>query len=187
MGMARRAAKAALFYAFLAGVLRLCALFPGIISALISFTVIHIQKIFPVFLFASGFITTTKVSHLMCAMQKLYIPKYIVIPLTVALRFFPTARDDFSRIKDAMRLRGLAASPSNILRHPLMVLERALIPLMLRSANIAEELSVAAVARGIETERPRTSLWELRFTRQDFIIVFLFGVLTLFTIITALK
>jgi energy-coupling factor transport system permease protein len=185
MGMAFQAMLGLLFYGFLTGALHLCTLFSGIFSAFGSFTIIHIQKIFPVFLFASGFIKTTKISHLMCAMQKLHLPKYIVIPFSVAMRFFPAARDDFSRIKDAMRLRGVAFSLSNILRHPFTVFEYALLPMMLRCANIAEELSAAAVARGIETNRPRTSIWELRFSWLDFFITSLFAALALFTIIKA--
>jgi energy-coupling factor transport system permease protein len=187
MGLAIRAVLGAMFYAFLTASLRLCAMFPGTASALIAFMVIHIQKIFPIFLFASGFITTTKVSCLMCAMQKLRIPKYIVIPFSVAMRFFPTARDDFSRIKDAMHLRGVAFSLPNLLRRPLMVMECVLVPMMLRCAAIAEALSVAAVARGIETEGPRTSIWELRFTWLDFFITALFAALALFTVIKAFK
>ena len=185
MGMALHAILGLLFYGFLTGALHLCTLFSGILSALASFTVIHIQKIFPVFLFAAGIIKTTKISYLMFAMQKLRLPKFIVIPFSVAMRFFPTARDDFSRIKDAMCLRGVAFSLPNILHRPFTVFEYVLVPMLLRSANIAEELSVAAVARGIETNRPRTSIWKLRFTWLDFFVTSLFAALAFFTIIKA--
>jgi energy-coupling factor transport system permease protein len=116
-------------------------------------------------------------------MQEWRIPKSIIIVFSVVMRFFPCVYDDFSWTKDAMRLRGIAFSAPNLLRHPLKVFEYALVPFMLRCANITEELSVAALVRGIENEKRRTSIWNLRFTPVDFIALFLFTVLALFSVI----
>jgi energy-coupling factor transport system permease protein len=49
----------------------------------------------------------------------------------------------------------------------LILLESILVPLIFRYANIAEELSAAAVTRGIEREGRRTSLRDLTFRRGD--------------------
>jgi energy-coupling factor transport system permease protein len=172
-------------YIVLIAVMRLCIFLPGILSV-ITMVLACARRAFPVFFFAAGFIATTKLSEIICAMQKMRIPKGVVIPFSVAMRFFPSAQEDFSQVKDAMCLRGISLSIKNIFHRPLVVLECALVPMLLRSANIAEELSAAAVARGIENKRPRSSVWSLKFTWQDFLIISLYLLLILFSITRAL-
>jgi energy-coupling factor transport system permease protein len=183
MGAPRIALCGILVYILLSGALCLCTLFPSVPSTFVSVIAVCIKSFFPLVWFSSAFIATTKVSHLICAMQKWRIPKSIVIVLSVVMRFFPCVYDDFSRAKDAMRLRGITFSMSNLLSHPLKVFEYALIPFMLRCANMTEELSAAALVRGIENEKKRTSIWVLRFTFVDFVVLFLFSALTLFALI----
>jgi energy-coupling factor transport system permease protein len=156
MGCWRQLWIGLLVYAVLMGALYLCALSDNFLTAFISMTIICIRKIMPTVFFASGLIATTKVGDLVSAMQKLHIPKVIVIPFTVTLRFFPTAREEFAAIRDAALLRGLRFG-----------MERTLVPMMLRCANIAEELSAASVTRGIESAERRTSMRELRFGAPD--------------------
>jgi energy-coupling factor transport system permease protein len=115
---------------------------------------------------------TTTVGDLVSAMQKLHIPRVIIIPFTVMLRFFPTAREEFAAIRDAAKLRGLSFS-----------MERTLVPMMLRCANIAEELSAAAVTRGIESTRARTSIRELRFRAPDAVLSCAFLMLSVLSVV----
>jgi energy-coupling factor transport system permease protein len=152
--------------------LYLCTFADNFLTAFVSMTIICFRKIMPTVFFASGMLATTKVSDLIGGMQKLHIPKVIVIPFAVTLRFFPTAKEEFSCIRDAMKLRGLAFS-----------VERALVPLMLRSANIAEELSAAAVTRGIESDLKRSSMNELRMKFPDWSARALFVGFSIFAIV----
>jgi energy-coupling factor transport system permease protein len=108
------------------------------------------------------------VGDLVSALQKIRIPRSITIPFAVTLRFFPTVKVEFLCIRDAMKLRGIRLNLKNILGRPFTLLESILVPLIFRCANIAEELSAAAVTRGIEREgRRRTSLRDLTFRRGD--------------------
>jgi energy-coupling factor transport system permease protein len=175
--------RAIAVYVVLSGVLRLCAVFPGVPPIFISIIAAYGIRFFPVLLFAAGFIATTKVSYLICAMQKLRVPKSIIITFSVVMRFFPCVHDDFSRAKDAMRLRGIGFSARNLLRHPLRTFEYAVVPFMIRCATIAEELSVAALVRGIENTKRRTSIAELRLTWVDGVIALLFSGLALFALV----
>jgi energy-coupling factor transport system permease protein len=122
----------------------------------------------PTVFFASGLMATTTVGELVSAMQSLRLPKVVVIPFTVTLRFFPTAAEEFAAIRDAARLRGLRFS-----------MERTLVPMMLRCANIAEELSAASVTRGIESAAKRTSLAELSLRPLDYCTGAIFCMLTI--------
>ncbi|MDR1068609.1 MAG: energy-coupling factor transporter transmembrane protein EcfT [Clostridiales Family XIII bacterium] len=171
MGCRRQLMFGLLVYAGMMGALYLCALADNFLTAFVSMTIICFRKIMPTVLFASGLMATTKVGDLVSAMQKLRIPKVIVIPFTVTLRFFPTAREEFAAIRDAARLRGLRLG-----------IERTLIPMMLRCANIAEELSAASVTRGIESAEKRTSMRELRLGPSDFGLAAVFLALSVLSV-----
>jgi energy-coupling factor transport system permease protein len=69
-----------------------------------------------------------------------------------------------------------------MLARPLATIENTLIPMMLRSAAIAEELSAAAVTRGIDSSRRRTSLYLLHFGILDVLCVLSFGTLAGFSL-----
>lgn len=167
MGAYRQAMRGVFTYVGMMAALWLCAHFPGILSGIVSMMVLCFRKVVPTVMFASGLIATTKVSELICALQKLHVPKSIMIPFAVTLRFFPTAKEEFACIKDAMRLRGIGLNARNLLTRPLTVMECVLIPMMLRSASIAEELSAAAVTRGIDCDHARSSLCELSLKWGD--------------------
>jgi energy-coupling factor transport system permease protein len=184
MGSWESCVRAVLTYAAMLGTLYLCALFPNSpLSAVVSMVLICFRKIAPTLFFAAGMIATTKVGELVSAMQKLRIPKPVIITFAVTLRFFPTAKEEFSAIRDAMRLRGIGISVGNVLTKPLTVMECVLIPMMMRCATIAEELSAAAVARGIESGGTRTSINELRMRLPDYLASALFTALVVFSAI----
>ena len=174
--------KAVLIYAGMIGALYLCGLLPNNpLAALVSMIIICFRKIAPTLFFAGGMIATTKVGELVSAMQKLRIPQPIVITFAVTLRFFPTAKEEFDAIRDAMRLRGIGISAGNVLTKPLMMMECVLIPMMMRCATIAEDLSAAAVTRGIESDGKRTSVNELHLRLPDYLASALFAALVVFS------
>ena len=180
--------RSMVMYAGMLGILYVCGLFPeNIISSFLSMIAVCFRKIAPPLFFASGMIATTKVGELISAMQKLRIPKPVVITFAVTLRFFPAVQEEYTCIKDAMRLRGIGLSAGNVLAHPLRVVESVLIPMMMRCATIAEELSAAAVTRGIENDGKRTSITELRMRIFDWIVIAGFTVLTVFVMLGGLS
>jgi energy-coupling factor transport system permease protein len=182
MGALKSFAKTVLMYAGMLGVLYLCGMFPSNpVSAVVSMIMVCFRKIAPTLFVAGGMIATTKVGELVSAMQKLRIPKPIVITFAVTLRFFPTAKEEFAAIRDAMRLRGIGLSAANVLARPLTVMECVLIPMMMRCATIAEELSAAAVTRGIETGGQRSSINELHMRLPDYLAPALFAALVVFS------
>lgn len=183
MGAFRQTLRGLLFYAAMMGLLYVCGIIPGFLSTFISMMVICFRRVMPTVMFASGLIATTKVSDLVSALQKLYVPKSIIIPFAVTLRFFPTAKEEFSCIRDAMKLRGIGFDLKNIFTRPLTLLECVLVPMMLRCASIAEELSAAAVTRGIESETRRTSLRELSFQAADAASSAAFAALSVVTVL----
>jgi energy-coupling factor transport system permease protein len=167
MGAYKQALRGMLVYGLMSGLFYLCGHRPGFFFTFISMLTICWRRFMPMVMFAAGLIATTRVGDLVSALQKIRMPRSITIPFAVTLRFFPTVKEEFLCIRDAMKLRGIRLNLKNILGRPLTLLESILVPLIFRCANIAEELSVAAVTRGIEREGRRTSLRELKFRAGD--------------------
>ena len=61
-----------------------------------------------------------------------------------------------------MRLRGMALSIKNVLRRPLYMLENMLVPFLLQSSAIVDEMSAAVMARGFDKDHPRSSFLEVK-------------------------
>lgn len=112
-------------------------------------------------------VSTTTVSEFNAAMQKLHISEKLIIPLSVMFRFFPTIGEEFGSINAAMRMRGISLAGGNIGK----MVEYRLVPLLACSARIGEDLSAAALTRGLYGQAKRTNVCQIGFRAQDYLIV----------------
>lgn len=112
-------------------------------------------------------VTTTTVSEFVAAMERIHLPKQIVIPLSVMFRFFPTVGEEASSISDAMRMRGISFDG----KHSEKMLEYRLVPLMTCSVKIGDELSAAALTRGLGADVKRTNICKIGFRFMDYLIL----------------
>ncbi|MDR2403893.1 MAG: energy-coupling factor transporter transmembrane protein EcfT [Spirochaetaceae bacterium] len=126
-----------------------------------------VHKVYPCGFLSGIMISTTKVSEFLTAMNRMRVPKTLVIPLAVMLRYLPAIQEDWRFIKDAMRLRDVYPSFLGLLTHPAMTVECLYVPLMMSASKAADELSIASVTRGIENPMPRTCLVQIRFGPAD--------------------
>ena len=140
MGQKKIVLKYLIFYVVIAAIQQLCDFLPQTIETILSIFTLFIRVMIPVVLFASTFIATTKVSELIAAMYSLKIPRSITITFAMVLRFFPTFSEEIHNIYDAMRLRGIALSWKNVFTRPVLILEAIAIPIVMRSASIAERI-----------------------------------------------
>lgn len=141
---------------------------------LVSFAM-FVRKIFPCAMLGGILISTTRVNEFMAAMSRIGIPKSVVIPLTVMLRYFPAVGEDWRYIKDAMKMRDVSPSLAGLILYPGRTVECIYVPLMMSASKIADELSIAAVARGIENPKPRTCLQSISLGWMDGISVLSFA------------
>ena len=158
----------------IAAIQQLCDFLPQAIETILSIFTLFIRVMIPVVLFASTFIATTKVSELIAAMYSLKIPRSITITFAMVLRFFPTFSEEIHNIYDAMKLRGIALSWKNVFTRPMLILEAIAIPIVMRSASIAEELSASAVTRGVDNPAQRTSFIQLKVHAKDWMVLCFF-------------
>jgi energy-coupling factor transport system permease protein len=123
-------------------------------------------------------VSTTKVSEFIAAMRKWHIPQSFIISISVMFRFFPTVKEEWNSIQDAMRMRGIGISLRNLVLKPLAMLEYILVPLLGSAVKIGEELSAAALTRGLDTSNQRTSICKIGFGRWDLVFILLTVFLT---------
>ena len=121
-----------------------------------------VSRFVPTLALAYFVFATTTVSEFMAAMARIRMPDWITIPLSVLFRFFPTLGEEARAIGAAMRMRGI--SP---LRNGTAFLECALVPLMSCAVSIGEDLSAAALARGLGGPAKRTNVCSIGFGVAD--------------------
>ena len=68
-----------------------------------------------------------------------------------------------------MMLRGIGLTVRNVLLHPVKTCEYAIVPLIIRSMTISDELAASAMTRGLDLESKRTSYREVRLRVTDFL------------------
>ena len=117
---------------------------PKILASSFTIIVSYARKIFPCLI----------------ALRKWHIPQGFIIPLSVTVRYFPALKEETGYIRDAMKLRNI---------HGVQKIECLLVPTIISATTTAEELSAAAVTRGIENPAPKTSMIEMKFGVQDFV------------------
>lgn len=112
-------------------------------------------------------ITTMTVSEFVAAMERMHLPRQIPIPMSVMFRFFPTVMEEWSAIGDAMRMRGIRMGGGKAGA----ILEYRFVPMMMCSVKIGEELSAAALTRGLGGPVKRTNICKIGLHMQDMVLL----------------
>jgi energy-coupling factor transport system permease protein len=149
------------------------------LTALLAFLGL-VHKVFPCAFLGSLIISTTKTSEFLTAASKLHIPKSFSIPLAIMLRYLPTIFEDWRCIKEAMILRDVSPTFWRILTHPITTMECIYVPLLMAASKASDELSMAAITRGIENPKPRTCFRPIGFKAVDFLVLVVFAIFLAF-------
>lgn len=130
-----------------------------------------LRKFIPYFMVGSVILETTTAGMFMASMEAWHMPRVFSIPFSVVLRFFPTVKEEWHSIKAAMKLRGIGLSFGNVITHPMQTTEYILVPLLSSSIKIGDELSAAAIARGLGMDRKRTTIYDVRLCVWDYLLL----------------
>lgn len=128
---------------------------------------VMITRILPALIMGAYIFTTTTVSEFIASMDRMKITKKISIPLAMMFRFFPTVVEEFEAIDTAMKMRDIRFGGKNFSK----MVEYRLVPLIICSVNIGNELSAASLTRGLSAYEDRTNICEIGFKLQDFIVI----------------
>lgn len=150
------------------------------------------QVIISIFLFAFPFliallllVQTTRISQFLAAFQAMHLPAFAVIPVAVLFRFIPTVQDEWAGIRKAMQFRGIELTFANVVRHPGQAIEYLLVPLLMSSINVMEELAAAAEARGLDADHARSSYEEVRMRAADYTVIAVFAAIALYVLVSS--
>lgn len=126
-----------------------------------------LHRMLPGLIMGYYLVTTTTVSEFVAAMERMHIPKKIIIPMCVMFRFFPTVKEEAYAISDAMRMRGISFGAGEFLKKPVAMLEYRLVPLLMSTVKIGDELSAASLTRGLGNPVKRTNICKIGFGIMD--------------------
>jgi energy-coupling factor transport system permease protein len=156
-----------IFYAVLV-ILLLLIRYQGLRMVLFSeFHVLMFFNLSPIFFVGFDLITAPP-GELAAFLSALRTPAPVVLGLLVMFRFFPTMKAELRGIRQSMRNRGLTGL-GHAARHPASSFEYVLVPMMLRCLQIADQLSVSAVARGAEAPGKRGSYYGKPVRMRDYV------------------
>ena len=110
---------------------------------------------------------TTRIGQMKAALRAVHLPRVFVDALAVAFRVIPTVGSEAVAIREAMEMRGVDLGIRGVLRHPLVIAERFLVPLLSSIARVADDLAASSVIRGLGGKARPTSLTRLRVTAWD--------------------
>ena len=130
-----------------------------------------VLKLFPAFACGEYFLKSTSVSEAMAAFSAMRIGRKMLIPLSVMFRFFPTISRERAAIHDAAAMRGITIGRKRFWKNPGQAFEYRVIPLMISVANIGNDLSAAALSRGLDNPVRHTTYTDVKIGRTDIIAV----------------
>jgi len=142
----------------------------GLLSALLLGYCSIVVQFLPAMITAWYVVRTTKIGEFVSAMQRMHIPDGITVSLAVVMRFFPTIKEEYASIRDAMKMRGVMLGGGNAAK----MIEFRMIPLLFSCVNIGDELSAAAITRGLGGKVKRTSATELVMHVPDWLMIVAF-------------
>lgn len=122
---------------------------------------------------------STTVSEFVTAMERMHVPQMITIPLSVMFRFFPTISEENRAVSEAMRMRQIAGKKQSIIKK----MEYELVPVMMSTVRIADELSQASLTKGLGGNIKRTHICEVGFRARDYVLLILLTVILLLFVV----
>lgn len=162
-GYGRMAMSFVVAFALLAWVLD-HAFAAGAVAFLSSLTYILtlVRRVFGVLMVSSLLAADNSAHRITAALRHLRVSETVLVPLATALRYFPTLAEEVGHIRDALRLRDISLSER---------VEALVVLLMMSATNMADELSRAAVCRGIENPARRPDTERLRMGALDWVVL----------------
>ncbi|MFG6200593.1 energy-coupling factor transporter transmembrane component T [Nonomuraea sp. JJY05] len=126
--------------------------------------------------------STTSPTELTAALRAARVPRAITVSAAVMLRFLPTIIAEARAVYDAMRLRGIGGW-GGMLRHPVLSIERFTVPLIASSLRVADDLSAAALLRGLGSATRPTAMHPPRLGVADLAAVLVVAALATATVL----
>ena len=182
LGKVKSSIKFLLVYVFL-GILPLYIITDtsGALKVLLTSTSSLVLLFSPILISLYTLAATSSISDIIASLQKIKLSDTVIIPFAVFCRFVPTLKEQWISIRSAMKFRNIGVSFWNTLKNPMLNLEYVLIPLMMSTVVIAEELAAASISRGLAKGVKRVPLREAKFHTVDYIVCIIMIIIVVIT------
>lgn len=157
--------------AVIANYIKDIATLPQLLNCIVVLLIALVLRLFPTFMMGYYIIKSTKADEFVSSMERWHVSKKVLIPIAVVFRFVPTMQEESQSITEAMRMRGIQFGTKKFWKSPGTILEYRLIPLLISVVKIGDELSAAALTRGLGNSVKRTNIAQIGFSKNDAIVL----------------
>lgn len=108
---------------------------------------------------------------LIASLDKLRVPRTFTISLAVLLRFLPTVGMEYSAIRRAQRYREIGTSLRTAITRIPQLFEYTIVPLLIRTTKVADELTASAEVRGMKLKGDYNPYYEVKMRVSDWLLL----------------
>jgi len=117
---------------------------PAMTERTIIQTLIPFLRMWPLINMALAVALSMEIGNALLALKKMCLPRFIYLPVMVALRFIPGFFNDIKQLRDCLLIRGIPLNFVALIRHPNRTLRLLIVPMVVRALRLADELAIAA-------------------------------------------
>lgn len=136
-----------------------------VMSSLAVVSVVFRRMLVPLMLAAP--LANAPIGRVVATLSKMRIPNSVTIGIAVMFRFVPTLRFEYRAIRTSQRFRGIGVGVLSAVTHPIVLLETLMVPLIIRTTRIADELAAAAMLKGADRRSRESSYYAIAFRPVD--------------------
>ncbi|QUH22459.1 energy-coupling factor transporter transmembrane protein EcfT [Methanobacterium alkalithermotolerans] len=155
------------FLIFAAAAISLTAIITRDINYALEYFSPFLARFFIIICAGLLFAFTTPPQRFAQSLQQMRIPTSITFTLGITLRYIPTLAREAESIFQSLKLRGIHLSKWDYIRRPSMIYRGIIIPLIIRSIKLSDEIAIAAESRAFKSNKSRSSLKKLTIGKND--------------------
>lgn len=138
---------------------------------MLSFFSIGLRVLQTTFIPAIFTLSTTPTREWVALLKRWNAPHIMIMTVSVMGRFGPTVKEDYYKIRQAMAFRGIGTSFFDLLKKPIESFEYIIVPLLMNATQVAEDLTISALTKGLTLKRKQTSIVQLKMQLSDYIYI----------------
>jgi len=116
-------------------------------------------------------VAKSPVGKIIASLDRLKIPRTMTISLAVLFRFMPTVMMEYSQIRHAQRYREIGTSLKDVITGIPNLFEYTMVPLLIRTTKVADELTASAEVRGMKLDGDYNSYYEVKMKIADWLML----------------
>lgn len=122
----------------------------------------YARKIFPCIMAGTLVYKTVTVRGIAGVFRKFKFPENFILAFMITYRYFPTLKHDINCVRESMKIREISIINN---------MDMFIVPIINSAIDMSEELSKAAVTRGVENPCRKSTIIDFRFTVLDVLVI----------------